>query len=177
MNKVISNIAPSTGNPYVIPKESAGNISSETASEKSEASISLKTKRFESDVSEKENQIKRDCLANISGKLPVQFKTSVNVGFSKMPKQIYRKAIQRGFTFNIMLVGVTGLGKSTFLNTLFMTDIYNDEHPASWSIYTFNLFLLFMHTSLIFTEQCFYVLAVFLNNIALCQSGKYCYNY
>ncbi|VDL45780.1 unnamed protein product [Hymenolepis diminuta] len=130
MNKVIPNIAPSTGNPYVIPKESTGNISSETASEKSEASISLKTKRFESDVSEKENQIKRDCLANISGKLPVQFKTSVNVGFSKMPKQIYRKAIQRGFTFNIMLVGVTGLGKSTFLNTLFMTDIYNDEHPG-----------------------------------------------
>ncbi|VDO00203.1 unnamed protein product [Rodentolepis nana] len=130
MNKVIPNITTSTGNPYIIPKESSSNMTSETASEKSESNISFKSKRFESDVSEKENQVKQDNSINASGKLSLQFKTSVNVGFSKIPKQLYRKAIQRGFTFNIMLIGVTGLGKSTFLNTLFMTDIYNDEYPG-----------------------------------------------
>lgn len=29
-----------------------------------------------------------------------------------------------------MVIGETGLGKSTFVNTLFLTDIYNSEHPG-----------------------------------------------
>ncbi|VDK33978.1 unnamed protein product [Taenia asiatica] len=79
-------------------------------------------------------------MHNISGKMPAQFKNIFNVGFSKMPKQIYRKTIKRGFTFNVMLVGVAGLGKSTFLNTLFMTDIYNDESPVRFLIQVFKFF-------------------------------------
>ncbi|VDM03660.1 unnamed protein product [Schistocephalus solidus] len=53
-----------------------------------------------------------------------------NVGFSTLPTQIYRKANQKGFAFNILIVGASGLGKSTFLNSLFMTDIYNDAYAG-----------------------------------------------
>ncbi|VDK87948.1 unnamed protein product [Dibothriocephalus latus] len=53
-----------------------------------------------------------------------------NVGFSALPTQINRKANQKGFTFNILIVGASGLGKSTFLNSLFMTDIYNDIYAG-----------------------------------------------
>ncbi|KAL5963794.1 Septin-7 [Taenia solium] len=130
MNKIIANISSPSPNSHVLPKDRLRSSSSEASSDKSESSISFKSKLFVKDTSEKENTLTRDNLHNTSGKLPVQFKNIFNVGFSKMPKQIYRKTIKRGFTFNVMLVGVAGLGKSTFLNTLFMTDIYNDEFPA-----------------------------------------------
>ncbi len=29
-----------------------------------------------------------------------------------------------------MVIGETGIGKSTFVNTLFLTEIYNNEHPG-----------------------------------------------
>uniref|UniRef100_A0A915IGG9 Septin-type G domain-containing protein n=1 Tax=Romanomermis culicivorax TaxID=13658 RepID=A0A915IGG9_ROMCU len=45
------------------------------------------------------------------------------VGFSNIPNQVFRKAIKRGFDFSLMVVGQSGLGKSTFVNTLFLTDI------------------------------------------------------
>lgn len=41
------------------------------------------------------------------------------VGFANLPKQWHRKSIRRGFNFNLMVVGERGLGKSTFINTLF----------------------------------------------------------
>ncbi|VDM30614.1 unnamed protein product [Hydatigera taeniaeformis] len=111
-------------------KDHFSSSSSEASSDKPQSSISYKSKLFANDTSEKENTLTKDSLHSLPGKLPVQFKNIFNVGFSKMPKQIYRKTIKRGFTFNIMLVGVAGLGKSTFLNSLFMTDIYNDEFPV-----------------------------------------------
>lgn len=52
------------------------------------------------------------------------------VGFANLPNQVYRKATRQGFEFTIMIVGGSGLGKSTFLNTLFLTDIYSNEYPG-----------------------------------------------
>ncbi|XP_023219572.1 septin-7-like isoform X2 [Centruroides sculpturatus] len=52
------------------------------------------------------------------------------VGFANLPNQIYRRATRQGFEFTIMVVGESGLGKSTFLNTLFLTDIYSNEYPG-----------------------------------------------
>ncbi|OON23991.1 cell division protein [Opisthorchis viverrini] len=52
------------------------------------------------------------------------------VGYSDLPHQIHKKAVSRGFTFNLMVTGSPGLGKSTFINSLFCSDIYNSENPG-----------------------------------------------
>ncbi|KCV70517.1 hypothetical protein H696_02866 [Fonticula alba] len=41
------------------------------------------------------------------------------VGFHKLCDQVHRRAIKHGFEFNVMVVGPSGIGKSTFINTLF----------------------------------------------------------
>ncbi|XP_015907727.2 septin-7 isoform X2 [Parasteatoda tepidariorum] len=52
------------------------------------------------------------------------------VGFANLPNQIYRKAVKKGFDFTLMIVGEAGLGKSTLLNSMFLTDIYSNEYPG-----------------------------------------------
>lgn len=46
------------------------------------------------------------------------------VGFHTLPNQVHRKSIKKGFQFTLMVVGESGLGKSTLMNTLFNTCIY-----------------------------------------------------
>ena len=53
--------------------------------------------------------------------LPSQF-----VGFGALPDQVYNKAVRKGFEFSLMVVGASGLGKSTMVNSMFLTDIYAD---------------------------------------------------
>ncbi|XP_023339846.1 uncharacterized protein LOC111710050 isoform X2 [Eurytemora carolleeae] len=50
-------------------------------------------------------------------------KTDGFVGFSRFPQQIYNKAIRFGFELNLLVLGEQGLGKQTFINSLFKRDL------------------------------------------------------
>lgn len=55
------------------------------------------------------------------------------VGFANIPNQVYRKAVKRGFEFTLMVVGQSGLGKSTFVNSLFLSDVCTPGKSARLS--------------------------------------------
>ncbi|XP_053131125.1 septin-4-like isoform X3 [Hemicordylus capensis] len=50
------------------------------------------------------------------------------VGFATLPNQIHRKSVKKGFDFTLMVAGESGLGKSTLVKSLFLTDLYKDRN-------------------------------------------------
>ncbi|ALC39625.1 pnut [Drosophila busckii] len=72
------------------------------------------------DLQEKEQQQK-------SQKRQKPMEIAGYVGFANLPNQVHRKAVLRGFEFTLMVVGASGLGKSTLINSMFLADIYNAE--------------------------------------------------
>jgi hypothetical protein len=61
---------------------------------------------------------------------PPQFSpldTAGYVGFANLPNQVHRKSVKKGFEFTLMIVGESGLGKSTLVNSLFLTDLYPER--------------------------------------------------
>lgn len=53
------------------------------------------------------------------------------IGFATLPEQVHRKSVKKGFDFTLIVVGETGLGKSTLVNSLFLTDLYKDRKILS----------------------------------------------
>ncbi|XP_029468803.1 septin-4-like isoform X2 [Rhinatrema bivittatum] len=49
------------------------------------------------------------------------------VGFATLPNQVHRKSVKKGFEFTLMVAGESGLGKSTLINSLFLTNLYKDR--------------------------------------------------
>lgn len=52
---------------------------------------------------------------------------SSDIGFATLPHHLNRKYAKKGFDFTIMVVGQSGLGKSTLINCLFLADLYKDR--------------------------------------------------
>ncbi|CAZ85569.1 unnamed protein product [Tuber melanosporum] len=50
-----------------------------------------------------------------------------HVGFDSITSQIERKLLKRGFQFNVICVGQTGLGKSTLINTIFAAHLIDSK--------------------------------------------------
>ncbi|CAK7213004.1 cell division control protein [Sporothrix curviconia] len=50
-----------------------------------------------------------------------------HVGFDSITSQIERKLLKRGFQFNVICVGQTGLGKSTLINTIFASHLMESK--------------------------------------------------
>ena len=53
------------------------------------------------------------------------------VGFDTITRQIERRLLKRGFQFNIMLVGQSGLGKTSLVNTLFANHVVDSQGRKS----------------------------------------------
>ncbi|CAG2119498.1 unnamed protein product, partial [Medioppia subpectinata] len=45
------------------------------------------------------------------------------LGFGNLPNQVHRKSVKKGFEFTLMVVGESGLGKSTLINCIFKTGL------------------------------------------------------
>ncbi|XP_062513602.1 septin-11-like isoform X2 [Corticium candelabrum] len=58
-----------------------------------------------------------------------QMKLSGHVGFDSLPDQLVNKSVNKGFDFNILCVGETGIGKSTIMDSLFKTTF--ESEPVS----------------------------------------------
>ncbi|KAI9025170.1 Septin-domain-containing protein [Phycomyces nitens] len=68
-----------------------------------------------------------------SGITVVRKKLQGYVGFANLPNQVHRKSVKKGFQFTAMVVGESGLGKSTLVNTLFNTSLYPPKENTELS--------------------------------------------
>lgn len=58
-------------------------------------------------------------------------KLSEHVGFDSLPEQFVSRVIREGFVFNMMVIGATGIGKTTLVDSLFNTrfiDVSTKSH-------------------------------------------------
>ena len=71
--------------------------------------------------------LKRDMSDTRSYSSLVTHDTTGYVGFANLPNQVHRKSVKKGFEFTLMVAGESGLGKSTLIDSLFLTDLYGDR--------------------------------------------------
>ena len=61
-------------------------------------------------------------VRRVLGETNRELRLSGKVGFDSLPDQMVTKSTMKGFDFNIMCIGETGIGKSTLLDALFKTN-------------------------------------------------------
>jgi len=111
---------------------------------RAEPVVDIKESRVEDKMIDRELS-----LASIKQKLEsstTKVKPSAYVGFSKLPYQVYRKAVKKGFQFNLLVAGESGLGKSSLINSMFWTEILKrkekkDKESLSGKIQSHKVFL------------------------------------
>ena len=65
-------------------------------------------------------------VRRILGETNRDLRLSGKVGFDSLPDQMVTKSTMKGFDFNIMCIGETGIGKSTLVDALFKTNFEGD---------------------------------------------------
>lgn len=55
------------------------------------------------------------------------------LGFHNLPFLAHRKSVKRGFEFTLMVVGESGLGKSTLIQSLFLTNFFGNKTSSAAS--------------------------------------------
>ncbi|ODQ67342.1 putative Septin ring protein [Nadsonia fulvescens var. elongata DSM 6958] len=63
--------------------------------------------------------------------VPVSIAPMSHVGFDTITQQIERRLLKRGFQFNLMVVGASGLGKTTLVNTIFASHLTESSGRVS----------------------------------------------
>lgn len=59
--------------------------------------------------------------------------TSETVGFSRIPEQARKTSVERGFSFNLLIIGRRRSGTRTLVNNLFLSPILSEDRPDSLS--------------------------------------------
>ena len=55
------------------------------------------------------------------------------MGFANLPAQIHRKSLKNGFYFTLFVVGESGLGKSSLVNSLFNAELFPPKKDVALS--------------------------------------------
>ena len=79
------------------------------------------------DVNEERLDDNENCEEEGENRNNLRDHRALTVGFSSLPDQIYRKSLRKGFNFVVLVIGESGLGKSTLINSLFLTDVYTSS--------------------------------------------------
>jgi septin family protein len=61
----------------------------------------------------------------------IQLRPLASLGIADFPKQQAKRSKKRSYFFNLMVAGESGLGKTTFLNTLFNAPLTENVTPEN----------------------------------------------